>query len=256
MQDIFRADVTTDDIQPVYAERRWWRWLIVGLADIGGSIVKPYYTVFGSKVASRVANGASLSAIAASIFCSSYSISLDDVLSEEYTESSLSTSDTASESDGYYHNRILKEVWNKYGDGILSMTHSEIIDIVSDQTELHFGADCLADFRAHKSAYLDQANQLLNILQQYDEYDPAIITDIQVLMPEQKQQWDVVQAYVEGLADVKDTRECSCYLDSTLKLIDDCVIPAESKEELVSAVSVGTASYNLWSIDEINSDEE
>lgn len=245
-----RNDVTNPmEPLPVIQELRWWKWILVGLADVGGALIGK-----NASRGQRVGAAIGWSAIAATALDFRLIIPDHNELTDFFYSQTPELTDNGDD-DGYYHNLIIHDLWNTYGSDIYSMTQSEIIDKVIIHTEAYFGAGSLSDLRNNKKNYIAKANDFLEVTQTYDTYNSAVIADIKAFMPEEKELWGVVQVYVEGLADVSNKQEYEWYYTSTLEAIDNSSISFANKKDLNSAISVGTASYALWSIDEANSNE-
>lgn len=79
------------------------------------------------------------------------------------------------------------------------------------------------------------------------------ITELKIIHPNKSEELDVLKVSLEGFQYIDPETDNGQYAKSVVTLIEDSNINPDSKNALISGVSVANASVRLWNEDAINS---
>lgn len=237
---------------------KWWKFLITAVADAGVGLATGNvgYAISASSLTWTVlkdVNGKSDSS--SSSTSSSTSPATGEFIkpSIKEVETSLVYLDVCdgSVNDGEIHNTVINNIYNRYGEEMFELESEELLTLVATEvayltnsTSSSVIADidkAVSDMSVYTSAYL-RSNSV-------NDY----ITELKIIHPNKSEELDVLKVSLEGFQYIDPETDNGQYAKSVVTLIEDSNINPDSKNALISGVSVANASVRLWNEDAINS---
>ena len=229
---------------------RWLGWLGVGISDAVGGLVGAHVGgVFGGIVLGAIA---SIDAYIEFVANQSASVvSLNGINDIDIAEGSFAQYTLQSEesndglSDGYYHNAIIRSLYNKHGDNLFLMDEDSLVLAVEAETVSLCGAS------------VDETSQVMNSFnakdfvydETIDETPSAFITRIQALHTGASLELSVLEPVLSGVNGIEDRQERVEYVRDVVELVDESQIPAHSKRTIKSGATIALESSLLWNIE-------
>lgn len=147
------------------------------------------------------------------------------------------------DSIGYYHNSIIVESANKNNniEYWKSLTTQELVSEISNSVE--------DELNLNKGSLQRYTTEISNILEdkQSDNYKEVL----RVSNSKLANIINIIESYVDGLADPEDTEECLKYSNVIKGMIDDSDLSDEDKKIIKIGISVAFSSSQLWNIEAI-----
>lgn len=209
--------------------KKWLRWLIFGVADVGGYFLGD---LGGAVAASKLAWDMTKEE-------TNTKISNDATIKENC----LNLIDTTSV--GYLHNKYSFELLENYGDTLDTMSTSGLAKIVSDLIN-----------RDHN--YKINPTNVENILKgTRQKFDPNTgirenIENFKNLTNDElkKATLDICGSVLEGLQYIDDAD--TTYIPKVTKTIEDSDISPEVKQQLLDGISIANGSALLWNSNQLS----
>ena len=252
---------------------KWWKFLITAVADAGVGLATGNvgYAISASSLTWTVlkdvngksdssSSSTSSSSTSSSSTSSSSTSSSTSPATGEFIKPSIKEVETSlvyldvcdgSVNDGEIHNTVINNIYNRYGEEMFELESEELLTLVATEvayltnsTSSSVIADidkAVSDMSVYTSAYL-RSNSV-------NDY----ITELKIIHPNKSEELDVLKVSLEGFQYIDPETDNGQYAKSVVTLIEDSNINPDSKNALISGVSVANASVRLWNEDAINS---
>lgn len=225
---------------------KWWRWLAVAAADVGGAI----YGAFQGKA---IENAVSASNLAMMIAKDNTKNGSTVLINPTDTFQLLSSIDfkqgyidgVQEGSAGYMHNNIITSTYNSTLQDRLAF--NQIMDMIFSEIEKQTGE--IVTEESNQSIY----NNTKTVLDSFDinksipeffECLKASTTD-----SETKQALDICGTVLEGLQYVDDSD--TLYISKATNIVNASKIAPSLKASVLNGISVAYASAKLWATDSL-----
>ena len=143
---------------------------------------------------------------------------------------------------GENHNRIIRNLKEKYGSSIYTMEENKLVKNISTEYQSinpnskPFNSDLLKKISPKEiNRLLSNSDSIEEGLNKVSKKYPDIALDLSVLKP-----------IMIGIQDKSDSEELIDYLDEVIKLVAKSSITNESKRIILSGTSVAVGSSQLW----------
>lgn len=145
-------------------------------------------------------------------------------------------------SAGYIHNKVIINLYEKYGTSIDTLTTEQLVDLSSKEV-------CTLTDENNLPISKSDAVLLVNNIAGKMDLTKSISENIENLKtltidPELQNKLEICGTFIEGLQMVDDND--TTYVKSAHDLIINSNLPTNDKIELQNALSVGYASAKLW----------
>jgi hypothetical protein len=224
----------------------WWRYLLTAAADAGVTIASCGNWGWGISasilvwtVTKRESNANTNSTQSQSLL--SADISMSYLVDESW---SFDISDEA----GYYHNKVINNLYQEYGESLFDLPAVELVRLVNAEVAL----ESKGLFVVPES----ELNQMVADLQMLtDMYVNAIdldayINSLKTYNPSKSEELDVLKVSLEGFQYLNPEADNGQYISRVMNIIDNSSVDATFKGEIKAGISVANASTRLWNITE------
>lgn len=145
-------------------------------------------------------------------------------------------------SAGYIHNKVLIDMYEKYGESMDTLTTEQLLDLASNDVYNLTGEANLPLSKSDAVLLVDNVVSKMDLTKSISENIESLKT--LTIDPELQSKLDICGTFIEGLQMVDDND--STYFESANELIINSDLPTADKLELQDALSVGYASAKLW----------
>lgn len=145
-------------------------------------------------------------------------------------------------SAGYIHNKVLIDMYEKYGESMDTLTTEQLLDLASNDVYNLTGEANLPLSKSDAVLLVDNVVGKMDLTKSISENIESLKT--LTIDPELQSKLDICGTFIEGLQMVDDND--STYFESANELIINSDLPTADKLELQDALSVGYASAKLW----------
>lgn len=228
---------------------RWLRWLCVGISDAVGGLVGAQFGVVGGII---LGSTASIEAyIQFTNYCSSNGLQangINDICSAEETFClyALQTGHINDGlTDGYYHNTVIRNLYEKHGEDLLLMDEYSLKEAVKAEAILL----CTLN-NEEQIDVMNSYNAADYVFNESIDYSPsAFINRIQTLNSDVALELSILEPVLTGINEIEDKLERVEYLKDVVEIIDESQIPEDSKRTIKSGASIALESSLLWNIE-------
>lgn len=157
-----------------------------------------------------------------------------------------SSSDAEAHSSGYYHNRIITDLYNKYGNDILNLSVNVLDSLITQKVAVYNvehdmnytveGCDT-ASVNFVCSTCLN-SESLEECIQTFTEQCPDMTSELQV-----------IKAIFERLEEIDIDTEDGDFASEATYIIGNANIPDDVKVRLETILSIANASIRLWNFE-------
>lgn len=215
------------ELQTRFKFKNWFRCLVIAVADVAG-------TVFGNLdtgiILSERSNG----------LLDKIEGSLSKAPSSPLKSNALDGIEVGSA--GYIHNKVLIDMYEKYGESMDTLTTEQLLDLASNEVYNLTGEASLPLSKSDAVLLVDNVVGKMDLTKSISENIENLKT--LTIDPELQSKLDICGTFIEGLQMVDDND--STYFESANELIINSDLPTADKLELQDALSVGYASAKLW----------
>ena len=227
---------------------RWLGWLGVGISDaVGGAVGAAYGGVWG---------GIALGVISS---IEAYFCFVEEMQMNVSSVNSINSIGNAEESfnfytlesgtynngviGGYYHNVIIRELLDDYGNDLFLMSEEQLKAAVVSKTAVvcgpNLGTIDLTDFAVGDLVYNREE----------DVTPEMYINRIQLLNPTVALELSIIDPILTGVNGIENEEDRVDYIQDVVELIDDSSIPIESKRTIISGATIALESSLLWNVE-------
>lgn len=211
------------ELQTRFKFKNWFRCLVIAVADVAG-------TVFGNLdtgiILSEKSNG----------LLDKIEGSLSKAPSSPLKSNALDGIEVGSA--GYIHNKVLIDMYEKYGESMDTLTTEQLLDLASNEVYNLTGEASLPLSKSDAVLLVDNVVGKMDLTKSISENIESLKT--LTIDPELQSKLDICGTFIEGLQMVDDND--STYFESANELIINSDLPTADKLELQDALSVGYAS--------------
>lgn len=232
----FNAEFFKDHPQVQTRGKGWWKY-VVG-ADLTGA------AAFGFHPASWVL-GAFMSILTVSAINEPDSViadvteEIDDYMPDD--EPDWDYVDNA----GYYHNRVILDFFEEYGDAAISVPTEEMIEFVKNKA-IEYGVD-ESDLDVFTTEYVTgQAEIIIEAI--VDECIEDAFEELDDIYPDIEPELGIIEMYVVGLSLVNSVEQQAIYTETFTNKVKEAKLPKKSELIIRRAISVGNGSNRLWRV--------
>lgn len=213
-------------------------------ADFGGvSAYQPDSKVDGGKIGSTATFSISASVDS---WTEGFIVPVEDLVLDDESRSALEllydTSFSQYENLGYYHNRVICELFEEKPE-VFSDKETFVTAVVEKLNEI--GVET-------------PTSEINNICSQLDSYKTNILNEsndvmfdnIIALKPEKADEINIMRSYFNNVTKYTTAAEIKEYSQNVKNIIAQSAVSAEAKTEMIANVSVGEASSLLWGYNE------
>ena len=157
-----------------------------------------------------------------------------------------SSSDATAHLAGYYHNQIITDLYNEYGNSMLDMPAVELDSLISLKIEYyneHTGLQYNTE-----SCDTVAVNFVTDVCMNSEILDQCIQTFIQTY-PEMSSEFQVIKAIFERLEEIDFDEDNGDFAAEATYVIGNANVPAEVKNRLETILSISNASIRLWNFE-------
>ena len=215
------------ELQTRFKFKLWFRVLAIVVADVACTIYGNLPTgITASKSANDIMND------------------LEEKLNKAPSSSLKSNALDGLEigSAGYIHNKVLIDMYEKYGESMDTLTTEQLLDLASNDVYNLTGEANLPLSKSDAVLLVDNVVSKMDLTKSISENIENLKT--LTIDPELQSKLDICGTFIEGLQMVDDND--STYFESANELIINSDLPTADKLELQDALSVGYASAKLW----------
>lgn len=215
------------ELQTRFKFKLWFRVLAIVVADVACTIYGNLPTgITASKSANDIMND------------------LEEKLNKAPSSSLKSNALDGLEigSAGYIHNKVLIDMFEKYGESMDTLTTEQLLDLASNDVYNLTGEANLPLSKSDAVLLVDNVVSKMDLTKSISENIESLKT--LTIDPELQSKLDICGTFIEGLQMVDDND--STYFESANELIINSDLPTADKLELQDALSVGYASAKLW----------
>ncbi len=215
------------ELQTRFKFKLWFRVLAIVVADVACTIYGNLPTgITASKSANDIMND------------------LEEKLNKAPSSSLKSNALDGLEigSAGYIHNKVLIDMYEKYGESMDTLTTEQLLDLASNDVYNLTGEANLPLSKSDAVLLVDNVVSKMDLTKSISENIESLKT--LTIDPELQSKLDICGTFIEGLQMVDDND--STYFESANELIINSDLPTADKLELQDALSVGYASAKLW----------
>lgn len=215
------------ELQTRFKFKLWFRVLAIVVADVACTIYGNLPTgITASKSANDIMND------------------LEEKLNKAPSSSLKSNALDGLEigSAGYIHNKVLIDMYEKYGESMDTLTTEQLLDLASNDVYNLTGEANLPLSKSDAVLLVDNVVGKMDLTKSISENIESLKT--LTIDPELQSKLDICGTFIEGLQMVDDND--STYFESANELIINSDLPTADKLELQDALSVGYASAKLW----------
>lgn len=215
------------ELQTRFKFKLWFRVLAIVVADVACTIYGNLPTgITASKSANDIMND------------------LEEKLNKAPSSSLKSNALDGIEvgSAGYIHNKVLIDMYEKYGESMDTLTTEQLLDLASNEVYNLTGEASLSLSKSDAVLLVDNVVGKMDLTKSISENIESLKT--LTIDPELQSKLDICGTFIEGLQMVDDND--STYFESANELIINSDLPTADKLELQDALSVGYASAKLW----------
>lgn len=229
---------------------RWLGWLGVGISDAVGGLVGAHVGgVFGGIVLGAIASIDAYIEFVANQPANV--VSLNGINDVDYAEDIFGQYALQSEesnnglSDGYYHNAIIRSLFNKHGDNLFLMDEDSLVLAVEAETVSLCGvsveetSQVMSSFNATDFVY----NEVI------DESPGAFMNRIQAMNTGASLELSILEPILAGVNGIEDRLERVEYVQDVVELVDESQISEHSKRTIKSGATIALESSLLWNIE-------
>jgi len=229
---------------------RWLGWLGVGISDaVGGLVGAQVGGIFGGIVLGAIASIEAYIEFVDNQSTNAVGINgindIDDAedIFGQYSLQSGEFNDGLA--DGYYHNAIIRSLFDKHGDNLFLMDEDSLVLAIEAETVSLCGAD------------VEETSQVMNTFnasdfvynEAIDETPSAFINRIQAMNTGASLELSILEPVLAGVNGIEDRQERVEYVQDVVELVDDSQIPALSKRTIKSGATIALESSLLWNIE-------
>lgn len=215
------------ELQTRFKFKLWFRVLAIVVADVACTIYGNLPTgITASKSANDIMND------------------LEEKLNKAPSSSLKSNALDGLEigSAGYIHNKVLIDMYEKYGESMDTLTTEQLLDLASNDVYNLTGEANLPLSKSDAVLLVDNVVSKMDLTKSISENIENLKT--LTIDPELQSKLDICGTFIEDLQMVDDND--STYFESANELIINSDLPTADKLELQDALSVGYASAKLW----------
>lgn len=231
---------TFGQIRKPETRARWWKWLVTIAVDAGAG--------FGT---GNAAVGVSASTLTWTMLKSEnvknqsihpVEVSMQHIAVEElnYIRTDIDM--------GYVHNKVLVNLYEKYGESIFNLTDETLIPLVNKEVATLTGQK-LSSLELESSYVLSETKKYINAFNPngtIEEY----FSNIKRFIPlERHAELDVLEVALEGLLQVDINTDNGKYASDVITIVNNSDLTTLQKNNIINGVAVGNASRRLWVVE-------
>lgn len=146
---------------------------------------------------------------------------------------------TAIDSAGYYHNKIITNLFTKNNnvDYWKNLSKEEVLRYVTEETEKEFNLPT-GTLQKQSANTLETLNSMADIDLYYN--------NLRLQNPKTAKTIDAISNYIDGINELDDTDDCVEYSNEIVKMIDESDMSIDDKKILYISFSVAFSSSRLW----------
>lgn len=158
----------------------------------------------------------------------------------------ISTKSTysAADSTGLYHNLMIIEAYELYGDSMLYKNSEELIAIFSDVAYSHLGIEATSTEISETSKVTDEIHEALLGTSSF----AGFCNGLRDKYPGDSDYITILQNYMGGLSQLSSSSAKREYTQQVLSLIDAQISTTSTRQALTAGVNTGFATNRLWDI--------
>lgn len=157
-----------------------------------------------------------------------------------------SVSDATSHMAGYYHNRIITDLYTEYGNSMLDIPAVELDSLISLRVK-YYSENTGLQYNA-ESCDTVAVNFVSDVCMNSENLDECIQTFMQAY-PELSSELQVIKAIFERLEEIDFDEDNGDFAAEATYVIGNANVPTEVKSRLEAVLSIGNASARLWNFD-------
>lgn len=232
---------TSFEVQPATRMKKWKRWLICALADVGGFIKSG--SISDAATASRLAWDITKESKHVTDKSDTKAERLDHSLSDFKPIALKDT--TENRTIGEVHNNLSIKLAKHFGNSIKEISAKDMIDYLNKSIQNN---DSLRDkyYNTNSSPYMVELIA--------KEFDPNASVKENILKFKkltsnevERNLWDICGTVIEGLQNVTD--DDTHYIQQVNNTVFDADLNPEIKEKILNCVSIAEYSARLWNTD-------
>lgn len=233
---------------PAATRARWWKYLCTAIADAGVSLIP------GSSIGTGIAASSMVWTMLKEFKTKQVTRSASEpVISIRDTSIALTYLESPewkkydSDSDGYLHNRVIVNLYEKYGESLFELSTQEFTDLAFDE---------LAVVEGKPVEYSQsEKNELCASI---DEYVNAFVTSetsddffnyLKTKYPDKNGEIEILRAAMDGFTALNVNEDEGDYVKRIMGLVDNSNLTEDSKKNVKSSLAVANASTRLWNED-------
>jgi hypothetical protein len=223
--------------------RGWGRWWKIIAAD-----------AMGAAVGAGVSGGNAGVAVGLGAYASyqmwnntgGYQVSYDDGNDAEIAVI-INSSDARVDSVGYYHNVILSNLFDEYGDELFTKSRNTIINLICEElSELNTSVTAETISLIKNNSQLNKISAIIDKTKNTDIDDIGLLDKSITYYPELASELNVVKSYFNTIKSIASNEKIESYSNGFAQIVSNSQIPTASVKSINSSLSVAVNSNLLW----------
>lgn len=219
---------------------KWWKWLIIGIADVGGSVL-PSGGIAAGIAASTLAVKLCNNNIKKDNSQGAFYISVDNTnVALSHVENQAWRNES-----GYIHNKVISDLYDEYGDDLFNLPEKELLEKANKKVAEITKQTYIPFTIAEEQQSLQAVHQAVDLYGQSTTAE-SYFGELKTIAPERANEINVIQVAFDELEQAMISEEKAVYVGEVVQHIDAANISMVSKDIIKTGITVANASGNLW----------
>ena len=151
------------------------------------------------------------------------------------------------DSVGFYHNRIISDIYESSGTEFLSYTEEQIYDLVVHKVKEFFTKQSIKKTMPNLTKYLDYNSTILSYIEHSDEV--GLLNYLKELYPSRTGEFMVIFRYLDSISSLA-VSDIPSYHEGFKNILNASNVSVDSKNYISMVTSVAANSAVLWNVDQ------
>jgi hypothetical protein len=226
-------------IEPTKA--KWWSYLLTGLADVGG-----FFGAGGAGLEKGKASPISAAVGASTLIWNltkdaGYASSNSDPAYSIINDAQIALSQV--DGEGYIHNKAILDLYEENGDSLFFFSIEKLLPLIYEKVAI--------ESRSSEGTYATSKEDTRIVNDVLSAYSSSTTIDeyfekLKTISPGNDEVLDVLSIIMAGFDSIDAVANDGVYYNEVRKIVSHSAVSEETKEIIISSLSIANASSRLW----------